>query len=255
MKDLLQKRQKGFSLIELMIALLLGAILLLGVTQVMISSSTLGTTTNNLSVNQDRAKTVLDLLGSETGRAGYNGCGTSGEVAWSTKSGDADRKKSLAVVPLANPIGVMFTYGIDATLAQSDGTKLSSEDCFGRELYYRNMIYQNCGDDNPEDLCLQGRSDATSNDFDLVDDLIEGVRIEKIVLTLENATGQFSEVTINSSSSYNDDNISEVVDMQQAKLITFYITVKTAAGTEDNRHDALTAIQRTYSATYRLRNL
>lgn len=258
MKSLLQTRQNGFSLIELMIALLLGMILLLGVTQVMISSSTLGTTTNNLSVNQDRAKTVLDLLGSEAGRAGYTGCSAGGELGWTGKNTDELRKRSFAVVPLVTPVGVMFAYGIDEKFAQSGETELSSEDCFGRKLYYRNMIYQNCGDDNPEDLCIQGRSVATSGTFDLVDDIIEGVRIEKIVVTLQKDSGEFSEVTIggdDSDSNYNDNNISNIVDLQEAKLITFYINVRTAAGIGADRHTASTAVQRSYSATYRLRNL
>ncbi|UYZ85238.1 prepilin-type N-terminal cleavage/methylation domain-containing protein [Entomomonas sp. E2T0] len=258
MKSLLQAKQNGFSLIELMIALLLGMILLLGVTQVMISSSTLGTTTNNLSVNQDRAKTVLDLLGSEAGRAGYNGCGAGGELSWTGKNSDELRKRSFAVVPLKEPVGIMFAYGIDGKFAQSGETQLLSEDCFGRRLYYRNMIYQNCGTDNPEDLCIQGRTVATSGSFDLVDDRIEGVRIEKIVVTLENDAGEFSEVTIggiSSDSNYDDSDISNVVNLQEAKLITFYINVKTAAGTSADKYNASTAVERSYSATYRLRNL
>ncbi|MFD1260577.1 PilW family protein [Entomomonas asaccharolytica] len=257
MKSFLQVKQNGFSLIELMIALLLGMILLLGVTQVMISSSSLGTTTNNLSVNQDRAKTVLDLLGSEAGRAGYNGCSAGGEIGWSGKNTDEHRKRSFAVVPLKTPVGVMFAYGIDEKFAQSGETQLTAEDCFGRKLYYRNMVYQNCGDTYPEDLCIQGRSVATSNNFDLVNDRIEGVRIEKIVLTLQNDTGEFSEVTIGTGgdTNYDDTNMSNLVNLQAAKLITFYINVKTAAGSGTEKHEAFTAVQRSYSATYRLRNL
>lgn len=256
MKSLLQAKQNGFSLIELMIALLLGMILLLGVTQVMISSSTLGTTTNNLSVNQDRAKTVLDLLGSEAGRAGYNGCSSGGAVSWDSIT-DSTKKYSYAVVPLikSGDLGVMFAYGIDATLAQSQGTKIKSQDCFGRDLYYRNMVYQNEGDN----LRITGRSDASATTtYDLVDEVIEDVQLDKIVLTLENDSGQFSEVTISldsSSDTYDDSQTSDIEKLQAAKLITFYITVKTAAGTEANRNEAITAVERTYSATYRLRNL
>lgn len=259
MKGLLQKRQIGFSLIELMIALLLGAILLLGVTQVMISSSSLGTTTNNLSVNQDRAKTVLDLLGSEAGRAGYNGCdGSDGELSSNDKT-DALKKRFYAVVPLkeSGNMGVMFAYGIDATLDQSDAaTKLSSTDCFGRELRYRNMIYQNEGDN----LRIQGRSNAkaAADAFDLVDDIIEDVQLDKVVLTLVDANGKFKEVTIstgNDSDAYDDTQNSDIEKLKSAKLITFYITVKTTAGTEAKKHEAITAIERSYSATYRLRNL
>lgn len=77
-------------------------------------------------------------------------------------------------------------------------------------------------------------------------------------MTLENDAGEFSEVTIggiSSDSNYDDSDISNVVNLQEAKLITFYINVKTAAGTSADKYNASTAVERSYSATYRLRNL
>lgn len=247
--------QKGFSIIELMIALLLGSILLLGVTQMLISSSTLGTTSNNLSVNQDKAKTVIDLLGSEIGRAGYQGCTRTVDTRLDISGGD--QKRTYPFVPLADPLGVMFAYGVDETTADGIGTTLISRDCFGNTLRYRGMAYQNCGNN----LCIRGYSDITSNTADLIDDIIEDVQIVGIVITLRRGEKpieyRYSVASLPTTENiYNDNLDSDVKKMVDAKLVTFVIRVTTAAaGAGDDKYNAETTVVRNYSATFRLRNL
>lgn len=241
--------QKGFSLIELMIALLLGSILLLGVTQMLVSSSTLGTTSNNLTVNQDRAKTVLDLLGSETGRAGYKGCERGGMLEWSgMNANDRDR---FSFLPLPGNLGISFVYGVDEGVANNSvtaGQELSAKDCFNRKLYFRKMVYQNCD----EGLCIKGTSNPGTT-YNLVDDNIADVKIDNIVFTLKNSEGKFSEIKLTDISNFAEEDLKSL--QQTAQLVTFFITVHTAAGEGDDRLDAATSVKREYSATFRLRNL
>ena len=67
-------REYGFSLIELMIAMVLGLLLTLGVTQVYLSSSDTYRLTNGLARIQENARFAADMLGRDIREAGGNGC-------------------------------------------------------------------------------------------------------------------------------------------------------------------------------------
>lgn len=242
--------QKGFSLIELMIALLLGSILLLGVTQMLVSSSTLGTTSNNLTVNQDRAKTVLDLLGSEVGRAGYKGCEKGGMLEWNGMNANDEDRFAFLPLPGTN-IGINFVYGVDEGVANNDvtaGQELKAKDCFNRKIYFRKMVYQNCD----KGLCIKGTSNPGTA-YNLVDDSIADVKIDDIVFTLKNSESKFSQIKLSEVSTFTDEELKSL--QQTAQLVTFFITVHTAAGEGTERLNAETTVKREYSATFRLRNL
>ncbi|WP_323813028.1 PilW family protein [Cellvibrio sp. NN19] len=68
------KKQKGLSLIELMIAITLGLILITGVLQVFISSKTVYTTQQALSRIQETGRLAIDFLARDIRMAGYMGC-------------------------------------------------------------------------------------------------------------------------------------------------------------------------------------
>jgi type IV pilus assembly protein PilW len=68
------KRQKGFSLIELMIALVLGLLLMAGVTQVFVANNQLYRVTEAHSQLQDNARFALEILSRDIRSAGYGGC-------------------------------------------------------------------------------------------------------------------------------------------------------------------------------------
>ena len=70
------KKQKGLSLIELMIAITLGLILITGVLQVFISSKTVYTTQQALSRIQETGRLAIDFLARDIRMAGYMGCAT-----------------------------------------------------------------------------------------------------------------------------------------------------------------------------------
>lgn len=67
-------REYGFSLIELMIAMVLGLLLTLGVTQVYLSSSDTYRLTNGLARIQENARFAADILARDLREAGGTGC-------------------------------------------------------------------------------------------------------------------------------------------------------------------------------------
>ena len=82
-------KQHGFTLVELMIALVITLILLAGISQVFLSSKKSFTIQDSLARQQENGRFVLDILGQDLRRAGYMGAlegttaigGTEGEVA------------------------------------------------------------------------------------------------------------------------------------------------------------------------------
>lgn len=268
--------QYGFSLIELMVAILLGSILLLGVMQVMISSSTLGATTNNLAENQDTAKTVLGLLGGDAQRSGYVGCSaTDHTIEWSNTS--AGWAYAEAMVPVSsganapnksftkgtNDFGMRFNYALDEKVVNTADSAMldsSKKSCLGQALYYRSVVYVNCKKDNVEGLCIQstGKPDKDGN---LADEFIPNVSLDKITFVVQATEGNFKEYIINGTgkdsaktpkTDFSSVGAARQLDLLNAKLITFYITVKTAS--TGGSTEAIESVERQYSASYALKN-
>ncbi len=264
--------QQGFSFVELMIAMLLGVILLLGVMQVLISSSTLGTASNNLSVNQDTARTVLGLLGGEAQRSGYKGCGPGGAIENNLNNGWSKTAPIMPIFSNGSFIGIRFTYGMDEGIAGTTQAKLYNgtkylTDCLGKELYYRSYVYVNCTNDKgKQGLCIRGYSKPAEStaDGDLVaNEFIEGVTLQDVVFNVKKSDDKFKGFTLkaNGSSDYSDDAFSTdlksgSVDISYSNLITFHIAVKTneprASGASI---DSRNVIERDYFASYPLKNV
>lgn len=245
--------QRGYSLIELMVALLLGSILLLGVMQVMIGSSTLGTTTSNLLANQDTAKSTLDLLGGEVRRAGYNGCIKADNGLLDIKNyPDIDRYALVPVIDSDNNIGIEFRYGIDKNVGGSTGDSLTNKDCLNKSLYYRNMIYKNCTKDGKDGICVIGNSKEGENK-DLADDIIENVHFTKIIFSFFNeSTKNYQIITFDGRHGNVSENM--LKKLQLTEKITFVIHVTTVE-TGANKEKAMTKIERDYTASFKTRNL
>ena len=69
-------RQKGLSLVELMIAITLGLILMSGVVKVFLSSKTTYSTQQALSRVQETGRLAMEFIARDVRMAGYNGCGS-----------------------------------------------------------------------------------------------------------------------------------------------------------------------------------
>jgi type IV pilus assembly protein PilW len=67
------RRQRGFSLVELMVAMLIGLILLFGVTQVYVSSKRSANAQEDLARMQENGRFAMDLITRDLRRAGYWG--------------------------------------------------------------------------------------------------------------------------------------------------------------------------------------
>lgn len=68
------KQQKGFSLVELMIAITVGIVLMTGVVQMFVSSKTVFNTQQGLSRLQETGRLAVDYLARDIRQAGYVGC-------------------------------------------------------------------------------------------------------------------------------------------------------------------------------------
>lgn len=85
-----QRRASGFSIVELMVAILIGLIILAGVIQVVITSKTTFIGQEEMSFIQENARYAVDLIGKDVQSAGYWGCaGVSARVAVAAKNTDA----------------------------------------------------------------------------------------------------------------------------------------------------------------------
>jgi type IV pilus assembly protein PilW len=69
-------RQKGLSLVELMIAITLGLILISGVVKVFLSSKATYSTQQALSRVQETGRLAMEFISRDVRMAGYNGCGS-----------------------------------------------------------------------------------------------------------------------------------------------------------------------------------
>jgi len=67
-------KQAGLSLVELMVALLISSILLLGVLELFGSSSQSSRSANALARLQENGRLAMDLIAREARRSGFNGC-------------------------------------------------------------------------------------------------------------------------------------------------------------------------------------
>jgi len=70
----LPKAQSGLSLVELMVALLVSTLLLLGVLELFSSSSQTQRSANAVARLQENGRLVMDLIAREARRTGFNGC-------------------------------------------------------------------------------------------------------------------------------------------------------------------------------------
>ena len=80
MKYLKHQTQQGFSLIEVMVAMLIGIILLGGAISIFISNKSVYRLESELSRMQETGRFIIDFMSNEIRMAGYNGCASRGDV-------------------------------------------------------------------------------------------------------------------------------------------------------------------------------
>lgn len=80
MKYLIHQKQQGFSLIEVMVAMLIGIILLGGAISIFISNKAVYRLESELSRMQESGRFIIDMMSHEIRMAGFNGCASRGDV-------------------------------------------------------------------------------------------------------------------------------------------------------------------------------
>jgi len=80
MKYLKHQKQQGFSLIEVMVAMLIGIILLGGAISIFISNKAVYRLESELSRMQESGRFIIDMMSKEIRMAGFNGCASRGDV-------------------------------------------------------------------------------------------------------------------------------------------------------------------------------
>lgn len=155
-------RQKGLSMIELMVTILLSTILLLGVLQLFTNTSLTDRTNTALGRVQESGRLALELIGKDARRAGYQGC-----VAADTETEVGGvRFPDEAVSVDEDGSGITFRY---ATTVDT-GTAFPGENksCSNQSLFLSEVRYYNCD----TRLCLN------SND----NPILENANLDSILL-------------------------------------------------------------------------
>jgi type IV pilus assembly protein PilW len=99
-QSLRRLRSFGFSIVELMVAILIGLIILAGVIQVVVTSKTTFLGQEEMSFIQENARYAMDLIGKDLQGAGYFGCaGNTASVALVARV-DADSALLLGPEPI-----------------------------------------------------------------------------------------------------------------------------------------------------------
>ncbi|KAF1691384.1 PilW family protein [Pseudoxanthomonas koreensis] len=144
-----RRHSQGLSLIELMIALLIGTILLLGVVQVFGASRTAYQLSEGMSRTQENARFALDYLQRDIRMAGHFGCvndqarnqSAGGLVSHFTVNGPADFGFSVRGYDDATPPGIVLAparvAGTDAIVLRylgGDGVPVTAIDAAGRTI-------------------------------------------------------------------------------------------------------------------------
>ncbi|HYL88944.1 MAG TPA: PilW family protein [Burkholderiales bacterium] len=134
-------RHRGFSLIELMIALTIGLILSVVVSQIFLNTSTVFRSTDNLSRVQENARYALALLTREIRSASYRSdprIPRQQAYPVATTPGITGTDGGMSASPVSGiPDQITVRFQGSGTGASADGTV---QDCIGNRIDYGNMV-------------------------------------------------------------------------------------------------------------------
>jgi type IV pilus assembly protein PilW len=179
-------RQQGFSLVELMVAIVLASLLILGVTQLYSNSAATDRTNSALARVQESGRTVLELIRQDAWRAGFEGCVnplTLIKVGNITFPDDT-------VIARSNPLGVTLRYAS----RESTATSFPQKDCDNTQLYLHDVTYANCPA-NQGGICVTSNGGTSAQ-------LTDNVTISAIRYGIPNKAG--TKVTWTDSPSTDD---------------------------------------------------
>lgn len=134
------KYQRGLSLIELMIALLISSILLLGVLQLFSDTTASDRTNSAMASVQEGGRIALEIIGADARRTGYQGCTsaytkiTVNNVQFPTEALAAGDKAVTFRYATANDTGVSFAGNKDCPAPPAEA----------RTMHFYSAAYTRC---------------------------------------------------------------------------------------------------------------
>ncbi|MGC4008676.1 MAG: prepilin-type N-terminal cleavage/methylation domain-containing protein [Pseudomonas sp.] len=210
--------QRGFSLIELMVAIVLASLLILGVTQLYSNSAATDRTNSALARVQESGRTVLELIRQDAWRAGFEGCINPLTLI---KVGDVTFPDDV-VLAKSDPLGVTLRYAS----RESTSTAFPQKDCDNSQLYLHDVTYANCSGDQGG-ICVSSNGGTATQ-------LTSDVTISSIRYGLPNQAG----TSVNWTDSPATEDLNRVTSLQ--------VSVR-ATDTKQN-------ITRDFSSTVQIRN-
>lgn len=108
-------RQRGLSIVELMVAMLISLLLLAGVVQIFVSSKSTYRTQEALSRLQENARFAVDFVNRRVRLAGYMGCLSTGNSSFESMLNDDGSGNPLFAFDLGTAIEGFEAAGTDAT--------------------------------------------------------------------------------------------------------------------------------------------
>lgn len=135
-------KQKGLSLVELMVAMLVSMVLLLGIVELFMSTLRTDLTSTELARTQESGRIAMELLSREVRRAGYQGCIG---ATISTTVGSISYPDEAIQAPTTTSFTVNY--------ARSNGTSNGNfphRDCNNQGMDSYQVTFSNCG----TNLCI-----------------------------------------------------------------------------------------------------
>lgn len=210
--------QRGLSLIELMIAILISSLLLLGVLELFINTNNADRSNTALNRTQESGRILLGIIGTDVLRAGYQGCSAaSNSVKANGYSFPAD---SLSAA--SNSLTLRYATPNDTGISFS-----ASKTCDNNTLFLYTATYSNCPTNGIQRIC---KSSNGGN----ADPIVDNARIVSI------------EFAIPSGGNLKWPESASVTAVELATASALRLTLEVTEPRE--------AITRTYSSTYQLRN-
>jgi len=138
------KQQQGLSLIELMVAILISSILMLGVLQLFSNTTATDKTNTALARIQESGRVALEVIAADARRAGYQGCSSAANP--------------LTIGNLTFPAAALGTTSKSVTFRYATttdtGTTFSgNKTCNGTTLYLTSVTYSTCTSNGVSRLC------------------------------------------------------------------------------------------------------
>lgn len=213
------KRQQGLSLIELMIAILISSLLLLGVLQLFTDTNSADRSSTALARVQESGRILMEIIGTDARRAGYQGCSASANtVTIGTLKFPAD-----AIGFASNSLTLRY-----ATRANTGTRFANNKTCDEQDLYLQSVTYSNCPTaDGIQRICKSSNGGVN-------DPLVDNAQITAI---------DFG-ITQGGKTVWKESAAMTAAEIDNVKSVRISLSI------EDTREDVL----RTYSSTFELRN-